>query len=164
MNAPYFILSQDLCFSLHNITYLNDFIAHQYSWIWLIWLLSQQSVSVAIKYIKLMYVFDHSLIPNAIWRQVNMDFTWKDQNDCPFEKKDKAKIRAKKRWSQVNHGKWRSYLEDIPAVSENTYIVALDGDIDFQPHAVHLLVDYMKKNKTLGAACGREFILLVREL
>lgn len=33
--------------------------------------------------------------------------------------------------------------------------MALDGDIDFQPEALHLLIDYMKKNKTLGAACGR---------
>lgn len=40
-------------------------------------------------------------------------------------------------------------------IAENTYILALDGDIDFQPLAVHLLVDLMKKNKTLGAACGR---------
>ena len=29
------------------------------------------------------------------------------------------------------------------------------GDIDFQPPAVSLLVDLMKKNKNLGAACGR---------
>lgn len=40
-------------------------------------------------------------------------------------------------------------------ISENTYILALDGDIDFQPNAVHLLVDLMKKNKSVGAACGR---------
>ncbi|KAJ8965786.1 hypothetical protein NQ317_015735 [Molorchus minor] len=69
--------------------------------------------------------------------------------------KDKAKIRAKKRWSQVMYMYYLLghrimengdlTLEDIPAVSENTYIMALDGDIDFQPHAVHLLVDYMKK-------------------
>ncbi|KAI4461424.1 chitin synthase [Holotrichia oblita] len=38
---------------------------------------------------------------------------------------------------------------------ENTYLLALDGDIDFQPKAVHLLVELMKKNKNLGAACGR---------
>lgn len=43
----------------------------------------------------------------------------------------------------------------VSTISENTYLLALDGDIDFQPHAVHLLVDYMKKNKGLGAACGR---------
>lgn len=38
---------------------------------------------------------------------------------------------------------------------ENTFILALDGDIDFQPHAVRLLVDLMKKNPNLGAACGK---------
>jgi len=40
-------------------------------------------------------------------------------------------------------------------IAENTYLLALDGDIDFQPKAVHLLVDLMKKNTLLGAACGR---------
>jgi len=40
-------------------------------------------------------------------------------------------------------------------VAENTFILALDGDIDFRPNAVRLLVDLMKKHKNLGAACGR---------
>jgi hypothetical protein len=40
-------------------------------------------------------------------------------------------------------------------IAENTYLLTLDGDIDFQPNAVELLVDLMKKNKNLGAACGR---------
>lgn len=40
-------------------------------------------------------------------------------------------------------------------MAENTYLLTLDGDIDFQPHAVQLLVDLMKKNRNLGAACGR---------
>ena len=40
-------------------------------------------------------------------------------------------------------------------MAENTYLLALDGDIDFQPEAVTRLVDLMKKNKNLGAACGR---------
>ena len=40
-------------------------------------------------------------------------------------------------------------------LAENTYLLTLDGDIDFQPEAVSLLVDLMKKNKNLGAACGR---------
>ena len=40
-------------------------------------------------------------------------------------------------------------------MAENTYLLTLDGDIDFQPPAVSLLVDLMKKNKNLGAACGR---------
>lgn len=49
---------------------------------------------------------------------------------------------------------------DLPSVlrddlAKNTYILALDGDIDFKPDAVQLLVDLMKRNENLGAACGR---------
>ena len=41
------------------------------------------------------------------------------------------------------------------AMVRNTFLLALDGDIDFQPKAVLLLVDLMKRNRNLGAACGR---------
>ena len=37
----------------------------------------------------------------------------------------------------------------------NTYLLALDGDVDFHPPAVQLLVDRMRKNPLVGAACGR---------
>lgn len=40
-------------------------------------------------------------------------------------------------------------------IAENTFLLTLDGDIDFTPNAVALLVDLMKKNTNLGAACGR---------
>lgn len=40
-------------------------------------------------------------------------------------------------------------------IAKNTFILALDGDIDFKPEAVHLLIDLMKKDDKLGAACGR---------
>ncbi|XP_022255271.1 uncharacterized protein LOC106470918 [Limulus polyphemus] len=46
-------------------------------------------------------------------------------------------------------------VERKDKMAENTYILALDGDINFRAEAVRLLVDLMKKNKTLGAACGR---------
>ncbi len=39
--------------------------------------------------------------------------------------------------------------------AENIFLLALDGDVDFRPEAVRLLVDRMKKNKKVGAACGR---------
>lgn len=39
--------------------------------------------------------------------------------------------------------------------AENTFILTLDGDVDFKPDAVRLLVDRLKKNKKVGAACGR---------
>ncbi|XP_049868796.1 chitin synthase chs-2 isoform X4 [Pectinophora gossypiella] len=78
--------------------------------------------------------------------------------------KDKAKIRHRKRWSQVMYMYYLlgHRLIELPisvdrkeVMAENTYLLTLDGDIDFQPHAVRLLIDLMKKNKNLGAACGR---------
>ncbi|TRY79649.1 hypothetical protein TCAL_06588 [Tigriopus californicus] len=78
--------------------------------------------------------------------------------------KDKDLIRHKKRWSQCMY---MYYLlgykimelacstQRKEVLAENTFILALDGDIDFQPNAVTRLVDLMKKNEKLGAACGR---------
>ncbi|XP_029674249.1 chitin synthase chs-2-like isoform X2 [Formica exsecta] len=78
--------------------------------------------------------------------------------------KDKNKIRHRKRWSQVMY---MYYLlgyrlmglsidvDRKEIVAENTYILTLDGDIDFRPDAVKVLVDLMKKDSDLGAACGR---------
>ena len=40
-------------------------------------------------------------------------------------------------------------------LADNTFILALDGDVDFYPDAVQLLVDRMKRNNHVGAACGR---------
>ena len=39
--------------------------------------------------------------------------------------------------------------------ADNTYLLALDGDVDFQPTALQLLVDLMKKDPQVAAACGR---------
>ncbi|CAB3373394.1 Hypothetical predicted protein [Cloeon dipterum] len=78
--------------------------------------------------------------------------------------KDKGKIRHRKRWSQVMYMYYLlgHRLMELPisvdrkeVMAENTYLLTLDGDIDFQPTAVQLLVDLMKKNRNLGAACGR---------
>ncbi|XP_072762919.1 chitin synthase chs-2 [Anoplolepis gracilipes] len=78
--------------------------------------------------------------------------------------KDKNKIRHRKRWSQVMY---MYYLlgyrlmglsidvDRKEIIAENTYILTLDGDIDFRPAAVKILVDLMKKDRDLGAACGR---------
>ncbi|TMW48229.1 hypothetical protein DOY81_006700 [Sarcophaga bullata] len=78
--------------------------------------------------------------------------------------KDKDRIRHRKRWSQVMYMYYLlgHRLMELPipvdrkdVIAENTYLLTLDGDIDFKPNAVTLLVDLMKKNKNLGAACGR---------
>ena len=39
--------------------------------------------------------------------------------------------------------------------SNKTFLLALDGDIDFKPDAVTKLLDVMMKNENIGAACGR---------
>ncbi|KAJ8304449.1 hypothetical protein KUTeg_018032 [Tegillarca granosa] len=39
--------------------------------------------------------------------------------------------------------------------AENTFILTLDGDVDFKPDSVKLLLDRMKKNRKVGAVCGR---------
>lgn len=78
--------------------------------------------------------------------------------------KDKNKIRHKKRWSQVMYmyyllGYRIMQLDASPErkriIAQNTFLLALDGDIDFQPKAVSLLIDRMKVDDDLGAACGR---------
>lgn len=78
--------------------------------------------------------------------------------------KDKDRIRHRKRWSQVMYMYYllghrlmdqQISVDRKDVMAENTYLLTLDGDIDFQPNAVTLLVDLMKKNRNLGAACGR---------
>nr|CAD2147597.1 unnamed protein product [Meloidogyne enterolobii] len=86
------------------------------------------------------------------------------RNRLSIHLKNRFLIRQRKRWSQVmylyfllgfrltlrvNDNKRRELL------AENTFILTLDGDVDFQPECVHLLVDLMRKNRRLGAACGR---------
>ncbi|CAL1533661.1 unnamed protein product [Lymnaea stagnalis] len=45
--------------------------------------------------------------------------------------------------------------EQLVEMSENTFLLTLDGDVDFKPDSVKLLIDRMKKNKKVGAVCGR---------
>ncbi|KAG8175041.1 hypothetical protein JTE90_008869 [Oedothorax gibbosus] len=91
-------------------------------------------------------------------------WTMPGKNKLIAHLKDKIKIRHRKRWSQVMYMYYLlgHRLMELPmevnrkaTMAENTFILALDGDINFRPHAVQLLVDLMKKNRNLGAACGR---------
>ncbi|KAK9527181.1 hypothetical protein VZT92_015838 [Zoarces viviparus] len=89
--------------------------------------------------------------------------------------KDKDLIRHKKRWSQVMYlyyllgwklmtkyyarlkkGEDKAELTaELQREKQNTYILALDGDTDFQPHALMLLIDRLKMYPRVGAVCGR---------
>ncbi|KAI6178917.1 Chitin synthase [Aphelenchoides besseyi] len=86
------------------------------------------------------------------------------RNKMVVHLKDKNKIRHRKRWSQVMYLYYilgfqlMSKVVDQQrkeTITESTFILTLDGDVDFTPKCVHLLVDLMKKNRRLGAACGR---------
>ncbi|XP_062375070.1 chitin synthase 1 [Sardina pilchardus] len=50
----------------------------------------------------------------------------------------------------IDNDSKRRYIND-----DNTFILALDGDTDFQPQAVVLLVDRLRMYDCVGAACGR---------
>ena len=79
--------------------------------------------------------------------------------------KDKNKIRHKKRWSQCMYmyyflGYQISANNSLTEAQKelrarNTFLLALDGDVDFQPDAIIKLVDLMKRNPGVGASCGR---------
>lgn len=56
-------------------------------------------------------------------------------------------------WKLIDQQKGSAFEKQISA--DNTYVLALDGDVDFQPSAVILLVDLMKRSINVGAACGR---------
>ncbi|CAL8241026.1 unnamed protein product [Gadus morhua 'NCC'] len=93
--------------------------------------------------------------------------------------KDKSLIRHKKRWvpglsPQIMYmyyllgwrldtrfyrrwlnGEDQAQIEREKEGGKNTYILALDGDTDFHPPAVMLLIDRLKQYPRCGAACGR---------
>ncbi|KRZ76621.1 ER degradation-enhancing alpha-mannosidase-like protein 1 [Trichinella papuae] len=78
--------------------------------------------------------------------------------------KDRNKLRHKKRWSQVMYMYYllgHRIMELISdtrrkqLLADNTFLLTIDGDSKFSPASVQKLVDLMKKNTQLGAACGR---------
>ncbi|KAG7233856.1 hypothetical protein INR49_006488 [Caranx melampygus] len=96
-------------------------------------------------------------------------------NSITVHFKDKELIRHKKRWSQIMYlyyllgwklmtkyyVRWqereneKDLIAQIQKEKHNTYLLALDGDTDFQPAAVMLLIDRLKMYPRVGAACGR---------
>ncbi|XP_052098286.1 uncharacterized protein LOC127733063 [Mytilus californianus] len=67
-------------------------------------------------------------------------------------KKSKAKKKEKSRPLKSLFSRMNAEQYDQ---AENTFLLTLDGDVDFKPDAVKLLIDRMKKNRKVGAVCGR---------
>uniref|UniRef100_A0A667XWU8 chitin synthase n=1 Tax=Myripristis murdjan TaxID=586833 RepID=A0A667XWU8_9TELE len=91
-----------------------------------------------------------------------LEVTMPKGNNLVVHFKDKQLIRHKKRWSQIMYlyyllgWKLKQFLLFfLQKEMHNTYILALDGDTDFHPAAVMLLIDRLKMYPLVGAACGR---------
>ncbi|KAG8224960.1 hypothetical protein J437_LFUL005668 [Ladona fulva] len=91
-------------------------------------------------------------------------WTLPGKNKMIVHLKDKTKIKIRKRWSLVMNTYYilgyQLLCSNIDVAkkekqAENTYILALDGDVSFKPKALQLLIDRMKKNTRVGAVCGR---------
>ncbi|KAF5895643.1 chitin synthase chs-2-like, partial [Clarias magur] len=123
---------------------------------------------------------DRKVLPNQkIFRTpygCRLQYTLPHGNILFVHFKNKKQIRHKKRWSQIMYMYyllgWRLHKnyyvmykqgevhltniqDQLKKAKENTYILALDGDTDFQPSAVMLLVDRLRLYPEVGAACGR---------
>ncbi|XP_046354674.2 uncharacterized protein LOC124134078 [Haliotis rufescens] len=72
---------------------------------------------------------------------------------------NKAQAKERKKRNTLRVRPFTSLLNNLPdevvRKAENVFIMTLDGDVDFRPDAVRLLIDRMKKNKKVAAVCGR---------
>ncbi|XP_036368106.1 chitin synthase chs-2-like [Octopus sinensis] len=93
-----------------------------------------------------------------------MEWVMPGNNKLVVHLKNKDWIRPRKRWSQVMYMYYflgynllgtSHTARRKQTIADNTFLLALDGDVDFKPEALQLLVDRMKKNEKVGAACGR---------
>eukprot|EP00121_Abeoforma_whisleri_P009127 Awhi_evm2s8385 len=73
--------------------------------------------------------------------------------------KDKAKIRNKKRWSQIMY---MFYILRFRVITmgldiNNVFVLTTDGDTEFDLPSTRDLLLYLKRNHTVGGVCSRVF-------
>lgn len=74
------------------------------------------------------------------------------------EKKKRAQEQKARQARADNRCRLSTYHSHVLKNNERkfcSFVLALDGDMDFQPKAVELMLDYMKNDTSLGAVCGR---------
>lgn len=86
-----------------------------------------------------------------------LQLKWCLPNGMPFvlHLKDKVKVKAKKRWSQVMYMSYVLDFKQERSRDDLTYILATDADVKFTPNDVMALMDLMSRNPKVGAVCGR---------
>ena len=88
-------------------------------------------------------------------------------NGTPFNihLKDAQEVEKGKRWSQIMYlyylFGWKidacnmTNANGIPLKKENAYLLALDGDVDFEPVDFELVLARMVKNPDVAACCNQ---------
>lgn len=84
-----------------------------------------------------------------------MDKKDKVKKSGKMDKKDKVKENAHDQNSNITPETQEESPQKRIERLNNTFLLALDGDVDFHPSALQLLIDRMKRNENVGAACGR---------
>ncbi|XP_021358360.1 uncharacterized protein LOC110453643 [Mizuhopecten yessoensis] len=94
---------------------------------------------------------------NLIHRDLSESMSTPDNDSGTHPVKlTETQLRRRRQSSHFTRSVIFNYVSDeVHTQAENTFILTLDGDVDFKPDAVRLLVDRLKKNKKVGAACGR---------
>jgi hypothetical protein len=87
--------------------------------------------------------------------------------------KDADKVQKGKRWSQVMYLYYLiGWKIDACQEMETTgleerlekdkcFILALDGDVDFEPPALESVLNRMKRNDQVAACCGQVFLIKI---
>jgi len=85
-----------------------------------------------------------------------MELKWILPGGMPFHvhMKDNFKVKNKKRWSQVMY---MSYVLDFRERGnhDHSFILTTDADVKFHPEDVTALMDFMSRDPSVGAVCGR---------
>jgi len=80
--------------------------------------------------------------------------------------KNADRVQRGKRWSMVmylyyligykiDQCKMTVGPKNDQVTKDNSFILALDGDVHFRPEAVELVLQRMKRNRTVGACCNQ---------
>lgn len=85
-----------------------------------------------------------------------VELKWVLPGGMPFHihLKDNFKVKNKKRWSQVMY---MSYVLDFRERGnhDHSFILTTDADVKFHPEDVTALMDFMSRDPSVGAVCGR---------
>ena len=47
------------------------------------------------------------------------------------------------------------YAGKTRQTADNTFILTVDGDTDFEPHSIQKMLNQLRGNKEVGVVCGR---------